>query len=89
MNTHSNNGDFRMEMLACYAGLYGASSCVIEEILSCVTTEQAIDVLIREKLKVNVIKKIRERALFYINKIVDFRIKTELIIYSNNHGILN
>lgn len=89
MNTHSNNGDFRMEMLACHAGLYGASSRVIAEILSCVTTEQAIDVLIREKLEAKVVGKVIEKALFYINKKIDYKIKTKLIIYSNNHGILN
>ena len=89
MNTHSHTGDFRMEMFACYAGLYGANSRVIGEILSCVTTEQAVDVLIREKLDKKVIRKISERALFYINKRVDNRIKINLIIYSNNHGILN
>ena len=89
MNTHSHTGDFRMEMLACYAGLYGASSSVIGEILSCVTTEQAVDVLIREKLNKKVMIKISERALFYINKRLDNRIKTNLIIYSSNHGVLN
>lgn len=89
MNTHSHTGDFRMEMFACYAGLYGAGSRVIEEILSCVATEQAVDVLIREKLEKKVIGKISERALFYINKRVDYKIKTKLIIYSNKHGILN
>ena len=89
MNTHSYTGDFRMEMFACYAGLYGASSRVIAEILSCVTTEQAIDILIREKLEKMVMNKISERALFYINKKVENIIVTKLIIYSNNHGILN
>jgi len=34
-------------------------------------------------------EKISERALFYIDKRVEYKIKTRLIIYSNNHGILN
>ncbi|HCX61732.1 MAG TPA: cobalamin biosynthesis protein CbiD [Clostridiales bacterium] len=89
MNTHSHTGDFRMEMFACYAGLYGAGSSVIAEILSCAATEQAVDILIREKLKNKVISKISERALYYINKKADNRIKVKLIIYLNNHGILN
>lgn len=88
MNTHSSNGDFRMEVLACYSGLYGANSCVIAEILSSVTTEQAIDILIRENLKDKVVEKVIEKALFHINKKVDYKIKTKLIIYSNAHGIL-
>ena len=89
MNTHSNNGDFRMEILACYAGLYGAGAEVIKEILQCITTTQAMEVLIREGLDIQVMKKISEKANFYINKRVDNKIKTKLIIYSNEQGILN
>jgi cobalt-precorrin-5B (C1)-methyltransferase len=89
MNTHSHNGDFRMEILSCYAALYGANAEVVEEILSCVTTEQALTVLERENIQDKVINKVSERAEYYINKRVDNQIKTELIIYSNNCGILN
>jgi len=89
MNTHSHNGDFRMEVLSCYAALYGASNEVIKELLSCVTTEQAIEILIRENIEKQVFKKVSERAQFYINKRVDNKIKTKLIIYSNDQGILN
>ncbi|MDD2494341.1 MAG: cobalt-precorrin-5B (C(1))-methyltransferase CbiD [Tissierellia bacterium] len=89
MNTHSHMGDFRMEMFACYAGLYGARRKIIAEILESVTTEQVLDILNREKLFENVIEKISERAFYYINKRVDNKIKIKLIIYSNNYGILN
>ena len=89
MNTHSHNGDFRMEILSCYAALYGADAEVVEEILSSVTTEQALTVLERENIRNKVINKVSERAEYYINKRVDNQIKTELIIYSNNCGILN
>ncbi|MFA9422580.1 MAG: cobalt-precorrin-5B (C(1))-methyltransferase CbiD [Sedimentibacter sp.] len=89
MNTHSNNGDFRMEILACYAGLYGASVEVLKELLLCITTTQAMEVLMREGLDTQVMKKISEKANFYINKRVDNKIKTKLIIYSNEQGILN
>lgn len=89
MNTHSNNGDFRMEIFACYAGLYGAGKEVIKEILDCVTTEGVLEILIRENILKEVISKISERALFYINKKVDNKLKTSLIIYSNEQGLLN
>lgn len=89
MNTHSQNGDCRMEILACYAALFGADKEIIKEILASVTTEQAIEILIREKIEKKVIEKISERAKFYINKRVDNKIKTKLIIYSNEQGILN
>lgn len=89
MNTHSNNGDFRMEIFACYAGLYGAGKEVIEEILSSVTTERALEILIRENILNEVISKISEKALFYINKRVDNKIKISLMIYSNEQGLLS
>lgn len=89
MNTHSSNGDFRMEVFACYAGLYGAAKEVIEEILSSVTTEQVLEILIRENLLKQVISKISERALFYINKRADYKLRTSLIIYSNEQGLLS
>ncbi|MDW5298801.1 MAG: cobalt-precorrin-5B (C(1))-methyltransferase CbiD [Sedimentibacter sp.] len=89
MNTHSNNGDFRMEIFSCYSALYGADKEVIKEILSCVTTEQVLVILEREKIYKQVIKKISERAEFYINKRVNNKIKTKLIIYSNDKGLLN
>lgn len=89
MNTHSNNGDFRMEMIACYAALYGASSKIVSNILSSVTTEHALEILEQEKIQEKVIKKIQEKAIFYINKKVDNKIKSNLIIYSNTKGILS
>ncbi|MBP1925072.1 cobalt-precorrin-5B (C1)-methyltransferase [Sedimentibacter acidaminivorans] len=89
MNTHSHNGDFRMEVLACYAALFGADKEIVKEILSSITTEQAIEILIRENIEKEVIDKVSERAEFYINKRVDNKIKTKLIIYSNEKGILN
>ncbi|WP_326909665.1 cobalt-precorrin-5B (C(1))-methyltransferase CbiD [Sedimentibacter sp. MB31-C6] len=89
MNTHSNNGDFRMEILSCYAALYGVGKEVIKEILSCITTEQVVEILIRENIENKVLSKIRERAEFYINKRVDNKLKIKLIIYSNNFGILD
>ncbi len=89
MNTHSHNGDFRMEMLSCYAALYGANSDTIDEILSCVTTEQALSILERESIHYKVIRKISEKAEYYINKRLDNKIRSKLIIYSNNYGILN
>lgn len=88
MNTHSHTGDFRMEVFGCYAGLYGAGSSVVGEILSCVATEQVLEILKRENIFKEVIAKIGERALFYINKRVDNKLKTSLIIYSNEHSII-
>ncbi len=89
LNTHSHNGDFRMEVIACYAALYGAGSAAINEILSSATTEHAISILERENIEKLVLKKISEKAEYYINKRVNNIVKTKLIIYSNDKGIIN
>jgi cobalt-precorrin-5B (C1)-methyltransferase len=89
LNTHSHNGDFRMEVIACYAALYGAGSAAINEILSSATTEHALSILERENIEKPVLKKISEKAEYYINKRVNNIVKTKLIIYSNEKGILN
>lgn len=88
MNTHSGNGDFRMEMLGCYSALEGAGPRTVGEILSCVTTEQALSVLDREALTSKVLNRIGRRAEFYIDKRVEGRLSSRLIIYSNDKGIL-
>ncbi|HAQ39414.1 MAG TPA: cobalamin biosynthesis protein CbiD [Clostridiales bacterium] len=89
MNTHYRNGDFRMEVFACYAALYGAGRKTVEEILGSITSEQVLDILESENIEKSVIDKIREKAEYYINKRVENKIRTKLIIYSNNKGILN
>lgn len=89
MNTYFQTVDCGMEVLGCYAGLYGADSTVIAEILSGVDAEHVLDILKREKLKKKVMQRISERALYYVNKRVDNKINVKLIIYSNRYGILN
>jgi len=49
-HTHNKIADARLETLAAYAGLQGASPGVIREILSANTTNTALEVLIKENL---------------------------------------
>lgn len=88
MNTHSHNGDFRMEMFGCYAAANGAETSIVREILGCVTTEQALCILERAGLEHIVMENIGMKTKCYIDKKVSAQLRTELIIYSNDKGIL-
>ena len=45
MNTHSQYGDCRMEILSSYAAMAGATADTVREIMDCATTDAATDVL--------------------------------------------
>lgn len=88
MNTHSKYGDARMEIMAVHAALAGASKEVLEQLLECVTTEDAISVLdaagIREQTLRSILKKLDSR----IKERVHNHIEIGAVIFSNQYGFL-
>lgn len=70
-NTHSRVADARMEILAAYCALEGASMEVVERIYSCATTDLAAEI-IRESGLENVFKRIvqnsSKRCMEYVYK---------------------
>jgi len=88
MNTHSKHGDARMELMGVHAARAGASSDVVERLLSCVTTEDAISVMdeagIREETLQSVLKKLELR----IRERVHHNLTIGAILFSNQYGYL-
>ncbi len=88
MNTHSKYGDARMEIMGAHAALAGAPKEVIETLLGCVTTEDAISVLdqagIREQTLQSILKKLDSR----IKERVHDSLKIGAILFSNQYGYL-
>lgn len=88
MNTHSKYGDARMEIMGVHAALAGASKDVIEKLLTCVTTEDAISVLdgagIREKTLESVLMRLDSR----IRERVHHSVEIGAVIFSNQYGYL-
>ncbi|ABX41749.1 cobalt-precorrin-5B (C(1))-methyltransferase CbiD [Lachnoclostridium phytofermentans] len=88
MNTHSKYADARMEILAANAVLAGASIHTLEEILKCVTTDEALAILelsgITEKTMEHVVEKIKH----YLNRRAYESMEIGAIIFSNEYGIL-
>lgn len=88
MNTHSKEGDCRMELLTAFAIHEGVSTKVADEILSCVTTEEAVRLLREAGKQQEVMDYAMERIMFYLNKRAGGRMQVECIMYDNAFGEL-
>ncbi len=96
LNTHSKEGDCRMELLAA-AALRGArrqgktaglQTEVLGQILDCTVTEEAVHILRENGLLEAAMADVLERALFYLNRRAGGRMQIECILYSNESGEL-
>ena len=88
MNTHSRNADCRAEIMAANAMRAGLSKEKAMEILSTVTTEEALDILKKEDLLQETMKEITDRIAYYLNHRSCGRLQTEALIFSNASGYL-
>lgn len=88
MNTHSREGDCRMEILTAAALEEGAAGELARSILGCVSTEAAVEVLQEAGLKDVVMKRLMRKIKFNLNKRGAGRLKVECMMYSNDFGEL-
>ncbi|MBQ8118185.1 MAG: cobalamin biosynthesis protein CbiD [Lachnospiraceae bacterium] len=100
MNTHSKEADCRMEILAAAAVREGADTVTLKQILDCLSTEEAIEVLDQADrdeqadragstgLRQAVMQRILDRILFYLDQRVKGTLRVECILYANAYGEL-
>lgn len=88
MNTHSKEGDCRMELLVAAAAAEGAQTEILQQLLGSVTTEEAVRLLQENNLKSAVMKRIIEKIKFYLNKRSGGGMCVECMVYSNDFGEL-
>ena len=88
MNTHSHNADSRMELLTVHAALLGAPLELLQNMMSSVTTDDALKYLEEADLLKPVMERIMERMEFYVNHRTQSRIELGVITFSNVFGIL-
>lgn len=86
MNTHSHEGDCRMELIAAAAVREHVPAGTVEAILDCVTTEEAVRLLAAAGRKEAVMERLMERIQYNLNKRADGHIQVETIMYSNESG---
>ena len=88
MNTHSKEGDCRMELLAAAALKSGGSKMQALEILEAVTTEEGIRILQEGGNLQKTMQILMEKIMFYLQKRAAGRLQIECMMYANGYGLL-
>lgn len=88
MNTHSKEGDCRMELLSAIFIKNGGDVEGARAILDMVTTEEAVKVIDRAGLLKVCMQDMVERICYYMEKRVNKCLSVDVIVFSNELGIL-
>ena len=92
MNTHSKEGDCRMELMASAVLMAGADNELLHKIMECVTTEDAIAQIKQtpqgDKLLEQAMEYLIKKIHYHLNKRAAGKMQIECIIYSNDYGEL-
>ena len=90
MNTHSKEGDARMELLAAGVIRAGGSMDTLRGILNCRVTEEALGIIQAESpaLLRKSMESVMNRILYYLRKRAGEELPVECILYSNEFGLL-
>ncbi len=88
MNTHSKEGDCRMELMASAGIQAGINAEGAQAILNASTTEEGIRILKEAGKLESAMGIIIEKAYFYLNRRGGGNIQIECIMYSNEYGEL-
>lgn len=88
MNTHSKEGDCRMELLAAAALEAGVDGDTARAILRCLVSEEAIVLLQAAQQFAATMECLGRRITFYLQKRSKGKIRIEWIIYANEYGEL-
>ena len=88
MNTHSRWADARMEVLSSCFLLAGGSAEQAREILSCITTEEAIDRMEQYQKREATMEQLMRKIEFHLKRRAYDGLEIGAIIFSNQHGVL-
>ena len=90
MNTHSREGDARMELLTAAMIRCGGSGDTGRKILSCKVTEEALRMIREEseELFQDTMEEVMSRILYYLRRRAGEKLSVECILYSSEFGLL-
>lgn len=88
LNTHSKEGDCRMELLAAAAIRKDVPLATVQKLLDCIATEEAVRLLQETGRLHEVMEYVMNRIMFYLNKRAGDSLKVECILYANKYGEL-
>lgn len=87
-NTHSKYGDCRMEIIASHAAAEGMGTESVRRILECVTCDEAIRILEKERLKELVLERLITAAERNIMRRMRQGTEAGIIVFSKYFGLL-
>ena len=88
MNTHSQNGDCRMELMAAFAMKSHVKPDKVREILECISTEEAVRILKQTGKERQVLDLAMERIMFHLNKRAKGKLQIDCMMYATEFGEL-
>lgn len=88
MNTHSKEGDCRMELLAAAGLKAGCSADSARAILDGNVTEEGVRILLEEGKLEAAMAYVMERIMFFLRKRAGENLKIECMTYANQYGLL-
>ena len=88
MNTHSRNADARMEILAANAAVAGASIECVRNIMGCISTDDALDEIVKEDLIKETSELMMTRIEYHMNHRTGGAIRTGAVMFSSVYGLL-
>jgi cobalt-precorrin-5B (C1)-methyltransferase len=92
MNTHSRQGDCRMELLAAAAVQENVPMEVVQQMLQCVTTEDALVLLQTtakgEEMLHQVMERVMDKIMFHLRWRATEEMEIQCMIYANTFGEL-
>ncbi len=88
MNTHSRWADCRMDILVANGLAAGIDPELLKKVYTCVTTDDAVELLEDAGVLEQVMEPIMKKMLFYVNNRAYGELKLGIITFSNVHGEL-
>lgn len=88
MNTHSRWADCRMEILSANSLLAGADAKTAAKIMSCVSTDDALDILNDAGVVENTMREIMKKIDFHLNHRARDGMQIECVVFSSKYGKL-
>ncbi len=97
-HTHHHLADGRLEILVTHCVKMGLESAILQQILTCETTEDGLKLLRKldqetnknwtEKIYQSIVETIDKRTQIYIRKYVDFDVKIGSIVFGRDRNII-
>ena len=87
-NTHSKYGDCRMELIAAHAAAAGLAAERVEEVLQCVSCDDALRILREADLCGQTMDRLMERIAFHLQAKAGEELEIGAIAFSKAYGLL-